>query len=295
MAVKKDILLKNIIEKSTKVHNSFYDYSLIKGYKNNSSKVPIICPIHGVFHQIMKNHVKGIGCPFCGKKASGLSRTLDIERIIKYSKNKYNDLYSFHESVYKNADTHITINCSFHGDFEQSPRSFLSGRIGCEGCSLRKDSAPEEEVFNFVSGIIKAERNNRDILEGKELDIFLPEVNIAIEFNGLYWHSSKFKEKYYHLNKTKECSLQGIKLIHIFEDEWTLNKNSIKSFLKNLIENKDEFKNIEEEIIEIDRRWGDGTELISRGYSLICETEPTVYTEYNGYQVYDCGTLIFKR
>ena len=54
-----------------------------------------------------------------------------------------------------------------------------------------------------------------------EIDIYLPEYNLAIEYNGSYWHSSKLKDKFYHLNKTKLCRDKEIDLIHIFEYEWT--------------------------------------------------------------------------
>jgi len=78
---------------------------------------------------------------------------------------------------------------------------------------------------------IKIIQSDRKILDGKELDIFLPEYNIAIEFNGLYWHSEKFKEKNYHLEKTNKCLEQNIQLIHIWEDDWYYKKDIIKSIL----------------------------------------------------------------
>jgi hypothetical protein len=53
-----------------------------------------------------------------------------------------------------------------------------------------------------------------------ELDIYLPEKNLAIEFDGLFWHNSNNKFKNYHLKKTLLCEKQGIQLIHIFEYEW---------------------------------------------------------------------------
>jgi hypothetical protein len=77
--------------------------------------------------------------------------------------------------------------------------------------------------------------NDRNILNGKELDIFIPEKNIAIEFNGLYWHSELFKGKTYHQEKTKLCNSQDIDLIHIFEDDWIYRKEIVKSIISNRI------------------------------------------------------------
>jgi hypothetical protein len=76
--------------------------------------------------------------------------------------------------------------------------------------------------------------NSREF--GFELDMFSPEHNIAIEYNGLLWHSEVFggKDNKYHLNKTKECERKGIHLIHIFEDEWLDMESIVKSKLANM-------------------------------------------------------------
>lgn len=75
---------------------------------------------------------------------------------------------------------------------------------------------------------------NSKIINPLTLDIYLPDFNVAIEFNGLYWHSEIFKEKDYHLKKTLMCQEKGIHLIHIWEDDW-LNRNEI---IKSIITNK---------------------------------------------------------
>jgi hypothetical protein len=90
--------------------------------------------------------------------------------------------------------------------------------------------------FLFDKNIINVEQNNRTILNGKEIDIFLPDYNIGIEFNGLYWHSEECgKDKEYHISKTKLANEKGIKLIHIFEDEWIYKQEIVKSRLLNLL------------------------------------------------------------
>ena len=74
-------------------------------------------------------------------------------------------------------------------------------------------------------------------LDRVELDIFIPELNIAIEYNGLYWHSELLgkKHKLYHLNKTEYCEKNNIHLIHIFEDEWKHKEAIVKSRLLNIL------------------------------------------------------------
>ena len=78
--------------------------------------------------------------------------------------------------------------------------------------------------------------NNKSVLNGTELDIFIPDHNMAIEYNGLYWHSEKRgKTKTYHIDKTKKCLNKNIRLIHIFSDEWSDKKNIIKERLKTIL------------------------------------------------------------
>ena len=109
----------------------------------------------------------------------------------------------------------------------------------CTNCNPIGDSISisESAVFKYISEIYSGEiyKNRRDILEGKELDIYIPEHNIAIEYNGLYWHNELYKDKNYHLNKTQECEAKGIQLIHIFEDEWLYKQDIVKSRLRNIL------------------------------------------------------------
>lgn len=76
-------------------------------------------------------------------------------------------------------------------------------------------------------------RNDRTILSGKEIDIYIPSHKLAIECNGVYWHSDKYKDKNYHINKYNQCKSNGIMLVQIWED-WLRNKPEIvKSILLN--------------------------------------------------------------
>lgn len=99
-----------------------------------------------------------------------------------------------------------------------------------------KVSAAERQVASFVESLgFDIIRNSRFILNGKELDIYISEKKIAIEFNGIYWHSSACIDNHYHLTKTEECKRLGIQLIHIFEDEWDDRQDQIKNMLKSLL------------------------------------------------------------
>ena len=108
----------------------------------------------------------------------------------------------------------------------------------CKICvSLKSNlSYPETELFNFLETLkTNPTNNNRTILNGKELDIYIPSHNLAIEYNGLYWHSELYKDNDYHLKKTELCESLGIKLIHVFEDEWLNKQDIVKSRLSNIL------------------------------------------------------------
>lgn len=93
-------------------------------------------------------------------------------------------------------------------------------------------SFAEIEIANFVEELgFGVETGRRDLIKG-ELDIFIPSKSIAIEYNGIFWHSSLFRNNNYHLTKTRMCEEKGIRLIQIFEDEWIDRKETVKNSIK---------------------------------------------------------------
>lgn len=98
-------------------------------------------------------------------------------------------------------------------------------------------SIKEKKLLTWLKnelGIQNILENSRQIISPFGLDIYISEKNLAIEFNGLYWHSELGNEKIekYHLNKTEKCNEKGIQLIHIFEDEWLNKQEIVKSIIK---------------------------------------------------------------
>lgn len=109
----------------------------------------------------------------------------------------------------------------------------------CEECFPKlntRNSLFQQEFEGFLEGYkIAYERNNRTILKelGLEIDIYVPEQKIGIELNGLFYHSEVNGEKprKYHLSKTKKAEEKGIRLLHIFSDEWQEKKEVVKSMV----------------------------------------------------------------
>lgn len=116
-----------------------------------------------------------------------------------------------------------------------------------------KVSMPEREICNFIREkfpYLEIIRNTRDIIFPKELDIFIPEKSIAIEYNGSYWHDSKHINNFNHINKTNECKDKGIRLIHIFDFEYLNSKKYILNLIFNIISNTEILKT--DKIIKLD-------------------------------------------
>jgi len=119
----------DFIRKSKEIHDDKYDYSLVD-YKNNKTKVKIICKEHGIFEQTPNNHLNNHGCPFC---KGGVQLNNDI--FIKKSKEIHGDnKYDYSLVNYISSHIKIKIICKEHGVFEQYPYCHLLG-YGCNKCS----------------------------------------------------------------------------------------------------------------------------------------------------------------
>lgn len=229
--------IDEIIKLANEVHNNFYDYSLITDYKNDRIKYPIICPEHGVFKQAFNNHIKSKqGCPICGRKKSDEKRKYIKEEWENLAKNKHGDRYDYSKVIYVNSEEKVEIICPEHGSFLQKAANHINGQ-GCPKCFYDK-SGIERELFNFIKEIYDGEiiENDRKILNGYEIDVLLPEINIGFEMNGLHWHTEQMGcDEKYHLMKTEIALSKGIRLVHIFEDEWLYKKDICKSRIRNII------------------------------------------------------------
>jgi hypothetical protein len=216
------------IKRSKSVYGDKYDYSKTK-YFTYIKPLLLKCNKCGhEFWQTPQKHFYGHGCPYCN---GGIQYT--TEDFIQRAKEVHGDNYDYSKTKYENNKTPVNIICPKHGEFWQLPYNHLSG-AGCPKCGHHV-SAWEEEVANYLKSLgLSIIQSDRKILDGKEIDILLPDYSIGIECDGLNFHSEKYKDKNYHLLKTEECAKKGIRLIHIFEDEWVNKKNVIESMLSNI-------------------------------------------------------------
>jgi hypothetical protein len=220
-------LSSTFIERANIIHNNKYDYSLCK-YVTAKSYVTIICRVHGSFLITPNNHLSGHGCNKCSNEYTGICSRKNKDVLIQEFKEVHNNKYDYSLVEYFSMNRKIKIICHKHGEFEQIPSNHLNG-CGCPACSNKK-SLNESAIYSLVlSEFSDAVTRYRPVfLDGKELDIFIPSKNIAIEYNGVaYHHSSKVnvpgffiktaKCVNYHIDKFNICRDNNILLIHVYD------------------------------------------------------------------------------
>ena len=168
--------------------------------------------------QMSDNNNEYVMCEICGKKLSRIDwRHLKEHNItkIQYIKKYGNTTVSkkLHETM---------SSIAILSNIEMTPL---------------KHSKPELEIMEFIKNLGFVCKSNRTILNGKEIDIFIPNLSVAIEFNGNKFHTEWFgkKTRQYHLNKTKLCKEKNVKLIQIFEDEFHNSKEIVFNKIAHII------------------------------------------------------------
>lgn len=192
------------------------------------------------------NRVNGNSCPYCvsGRGWSVSKKPLPGNELSLHESSK-----DFHPTKNGNKTTkdftlHSGKNvwwqcheCGWEWKCTISDRTRKDGKtIDCQKCKDWNTSKAELELIKFIEslGVTYIPRYKLDKVEA---DIFLPEFNIAIEFNGLYWHSDEKKDEYYHFNKWRHFYDRGIRLIQVYEDEWMYDQEIIKSLIESILFN----------------------------------------------------------
>jgi len=142
-------------------------------------------------------------------------------------------------------DDNLTLKCLECNNEYKIYNNLLNSRINvnikpCTICNPIREtnSIQEKELFEFVSSIlpnVEVLNKDRSLIRNfkpLELDIYIPSYKLAIEFNGLYWHSDKFESSEHLLNKTKLCETERVSLLHVFEDEWIYKREIVQSIIK---------------------------------------------------------------
>lgn len=214
---------EGFITKAREIHGDRFDYSQVGVVVNNKQRVVIVCPEHGPFKQSFNSHLNRHGCPKCGRDTVAKALTLSQEDFIEKAREVHGNRYGYSTVMYSGSTTKVPIFCKDHGYFNQTPGAHMLGQ-GCPKCA---GSNLENKFAEFLDTLgIQYIRNDKKILEGKELDFLFPSKGVAIELNGNYWHSSamlKWKDASWVRNHQKDktilCEKKGIRLLHYYEDD----------------------------------------------------------------------------
>lgn len=241
------------IAKAKAKHNGFYTYER-SVYRTGSEKMTVTCPLHGDFQVAASNHiVGGRGCPSCGATKRGhrgnpvaAARKTADAKMAKFTQvfldralDTHGPRYDYSKMVYKGQRTPLEIVCSEHGSFFQTPGHHIRREHGCPECSHHR-SKGEAEILAFVSEMVEAASRRRDIVPPKELDIYIPDHALAIEYCGEYWHGARNAEeesfaRTRHLDKMRACEAKGVRLLTVFENDWRNRPQALKHLIKNAL------------------------------------------------------------
>jgi hypothetical protein len=234
----------NFKDDMIKINNEKYGLDNYIGCDDFRKKSRITClKKYGFEHYSKSKDFKKNIKSTCLKKygVDHYAKTQSFKEIIKNNviskyKNKYNiDIKDIKNNI-------LTIVCVEGHDYNIH-KWLLKNRLiyGVNTCTICNPinsftySDAENKLLDFIKSNYDGNiiTNDRKFLDGKELDIYLPDLNIAFEFNGLFWHNELYKEKSYHLNKTELCLKKDVQLIHIWEDDWKYKQEIVKSMILN--------------------------------------------------------------
>lgn len=237
-----------LIQESIRVHGNLYDYDELEFNENNTvhDKIKIYCPktfkdgtIHGHFEQKACLHIQGGNCPKC---VGGVKISNDefVRRATEQHNVNGEPKFDYSLCEYEKAHDKVKIKCLKHDlVFEQLAYMHLQNAYSCPKCANEITvSMPEKEIYEFIKSIYEGEieQSNREILDGKEIDIYLPEAKIGFEYDCEFHHGeSSNRGKDYHVNKLDLAEEKGIRLIQIFGNLWTDHKEIVKSRISSLL------------------------------------------------------------
>jgi hypothetical protein len=256
--------IKEFIQKATEVHQGIYGYSKVV-YESNHTPVTITCTEHGDFSQAPADHLDGHGCQRCAWDSAPGQPPRDITSVIRQLKIVHNNKYDYDMESYTTVRGSMRVICPKHGEFISRVSNMLLGTR----CPVCQTSKPQEKILDLIKSITHEHviSNDRKALEGKELDIFIPNLNLAFEIHGIYWHSSVAPKrtsewvKWHQRDKLDLCKQKGIRLVQYFEDEIANHWESIEQQIRLMLGSREKVFARNTKVRKIS--WGEAKEFLT--------------------------------
>lgn len=213
-------------------YHSSYDLSKAK-FVGLDTPIKIRCTKHDHwFEQKPFNVVyfrrkgpRGLGCPKClTEHKLGVKKFTNSEFQVRLD-TRFDDLTV---KSYKGMQEPVKVACPKHGTFtaNRAQDLYLYGR-GCPKCNPPAEGYLEKILHKSFPKAIKNDRRF-----GYEFDLYWPKRKLAVEVDGVYWHSTKFKAKTYHIDKTEKARTEGIRVLHFWGTEVQANRDLVLSMIQ---------------------------------------------------------------
>lgn len=196
--------------------NHTYKTETFTGYYENMTAV---CSEHGEFVQTVSCFAQGVGCGICARLSNSRKVVRSSESLLAHANQVHENKYTYPKPLTGVAKL-WEIECPTHGTFSQLGYVHLRGSQ-CPTCA-GMGSKGQRELLELVRGVhpdavsdYRFSKTSR-----QQIDVYIPSLKIGFEYDGIYWHSSKFKESGWHRDKQASAAAEGIALFQLFSDEW---------------------------------------------------------------------------
>jgi len=207
----KSVVIKKLIKNTNiKLHNDPNYTNIDKRKNTNLNKYGVSCVFQTKkSYESKKNNIIKL------YEKNGLLDIINKKYIVKCDKGHVSEI---DKSIFYNRiklKTILCTTCNPIGDYHKSGLETLFG--------------------DFIKNNYNGKIENNKKFSYKEIDLYLDELKLGFDFNGVYWHNELYKNNNYHLDKTEFFENIGIKLIHIYEDDWLYKQDIVKSRILNLL------------------------------------------------------------
>ena len=171
------------------LYGDIYDFSNVI-YAGVHKKIMLVCTQHGEFFITPNKLFCGCSCPKCGYEKMAKQKFLGQQEFENRILSLFGEKADCSDAIYRGKREKVTMRCAEHDiEFETTPDSLFTGAWGCPKCCRSRKSKGEDSVAEYIESLgMKVERGRRDIISPLEIDIFIPEKNLGIEYNGHYYH-----------------------------------------------------------------------------------------------------------